>query len=153
MIPNLSAQIQVELSNQESVFDPRQALKFPPLHVFNDFVKTDRRSRSVGGRDVTRPVKLSEIFVRRLAVSWSEFPLENFSADSVDRASEVAVGYGGISGFDAPQRLAQSAHRCGRIEHDFCPVDGEHEPVEGVVAAVAYVYSDFAEFCLLKTCE
>jgi hypothetical protein len=69
MIPNLSAQIQVELSNQESVFDPRQALKFPPLHVFNDFVKTDRRSRSVGGRDVTRPVKLSEIFVRRLAVS------------------------------------------------------------------------------------
>jgi hypothetical protein len=88
-------------------------------------------------------------------------------ADAVDGSREVAIGYCRVPGLQGsaantiqtriihacsaalalpylyrPQRLAEPAHRGGRVEYNLGSVQAKRAPVQGVMAPVADIYAN-----------
>jgi hypothetical protein len=112
---------------------------------------------------------VSKVLVRRFSISRGELVGESFRAHAIYGKSEVAVGDGGVSRLNWPQRLAamsygfifiallggkiiicspQAADGGGRVEHQLGTVYAVHEPILGMVPSVANVDGDFAKFGL-----
>lgn len=132
MILDLAAQIQIHFDNQHTVFVTRESW----------------RSLAIRGSHIAGPVERTKVLVRGFLVARGEFIGEGFRSHPIDRHREVAIRNGRIPGLNAPKRLAEVSHGRRRVEHDLGPIQAEHHPVLGMVAAVADVDGDPAELGL-----
>lgn len=94
MVAHLSAQIQIQIDNQQTVGVARQS----------------RRAFAIRCRHECRPEKWSEFGVRRFAVARRERVRKLLGAHAIDGHRVVAVGDGRIACLNRPQRFAQTAH-------------------------------------------
>uniref|UniRef100_A0A6B0V315 Uncharacterized protein n=1 Tax=Ixodes ricinus TaxID=34613 RepID=A0A6B0V315_IXORI len=122
-VSDLAAQVEVQLSHQETVLRPRQT--WSPASIWSCHI--------------ARAVEVAEVLVGTFLVARCELVWKNFSAHSVDGASEVAVGNGGVSSLNVPQWLTQPGHGGRRVEDNVRTIGSIHEPVERVVSSVADV--------------
>ena len=87
---SLSAEVEVDLGDQQALPGPGQS----------------GRAAAVGRGGVARAVKVSKVLVGCFSISRGELVGESFRAHAIYGKSEVAVGDGGVSRLNWPQRLA-----------------------------------------------
>lgn len=71
-----------------------------------------------------------------------------YSSDAIDGTREVVVSDGRVARLDWPQRFAELANSCRRVEHDFGAVQAIHEPIKRMVSTVTDVDRYSAELSL-----
>lgn len=86
----LSAEVEIDLGDQQAVSGSGQS----------------RRAAAVGRSGVAGAVKVSKVLVGWFSISRGELVGESFCAHAIYGKSEVAVGDGGVSRLNWPQRLA-----------------------------------------------